>query len=154
MASTAVGSNHIHLQFHFGTAAHRISNPPARFYAKKSRKMPPKKPVKEEKILLGRPGNNLKSGIVRKKTLFNSSWIFAESCRRWGWQMLENQHYFKLSQNALWVTPPCVTLSEAPVRNILTCWCPEFSVRNDRPWRGSSHRTRCEIWLVVRPLQA
>jgi hypothetical protein len=28
--------------------------------------MPPKKPVKEEKILLGRPGNNLKSGIVWK----------------------------------------------------------------------------------------
>jgi obg-like ATPase 1 len=26
--------------------------------------MPPKKVVKEEKILLGRPGNNLKSGIV------------------------------------------------------------------------------------------
>jgi hypothetical protein len=31
-------------------------------YAKK--KMPPKKAAKEEKILLGRPGNNLKSGIV------------------------------------------------------------------------------------------
>jgi hypothetical protein len=27
--------------------------------------MPPKKQVVEEKILLGRPGNNLKSGIVR-----------------------------------------------------------------------------------------
>lgn len=26
--------------------------------------MAPKKPVKEEKILLGRPGNSLKSGIV------------------------------------------------------------------------------------------
>lgn len=26
--------------------------------------MPPKKAVKEEKIMLGRPGNNLKSGIV------------------------------------------------------------------------------------------
>lgn len=26
--------------------------------------MPPKKVVKEEKIPLGRPGNNLKSGIV------------------------------------------------------------------------------------------
>jgi obg-like ATPase 1 len=35
-----------------------------RTYAK-SRKMPPKKAVKEEKILLGRPGNNLKAGIVR-----------------------------------------------------------------------------------------
>lgn len=36
---------------------------PSRSYAK-ARKMPPKKAVKEEKILLGRPGNNLKSGIV------------------------------------------------------------------------------------------
>ncbi|KAK5091496.1 Obg-like ATPase [Lithohypha guttulata] len=39
--------------------------------------MPPKKAVKEEKILLGRPGNNLKSGIVGlanvgKSTLFQS----------------------------------------------------------------------------------
>jgi len=40
----------------FGATTHR------RFYAK--RKMPPKKVVKEEKIPLGRPGNNLKSGIV------------------------------------------------------------------------------------------
>lgn len=31
--------------------------------------MPPKKAVKEERILLGRPGNNLKSGIVRRKSL-------------------------------------------------------------------------------------
>ena len=31
---------------------------------KKKGKMAPKKQVKEEKILLGRPGNNLKSGIV------------------------------------------------------------------------------------------
>ncbi|RMZ90239.1 hypothetical protein DV736_g2507, partial [Chaetothyriales sp. CBS 134916] len=39
--------------------------------------MPPKKTVKEEKILLGRPGNNLKSGIVGlanvgKSTLFQA----------------------------------------------------------------------------------
>jgi hypothetical protein len=42
-----------------------IHSPPSsqrRSYAK--RKMPPKKAVKEEKVLLGRPGNNLKSGIV------------------------------------------------------------------------------------------
>ena len=31
----------------------------------KRNRMPPKKAVQEEKILLGRPGNNLKSGIVR-----------------------------------------------------------------------------------------
>lgn len=37
----------------------------SRGYAKrKSAKMPPKKQVEEKKILLGRPGNNLKSGIV------------------------------------------------------------------------------------------
>ena len=36
--------------------------------------MPPKKAVKEEKIILGRPGNSLKSGIVRelqRKLLFH-----------------------------------------------------------------------------------
>ncbi len=47
--------------------------------------MPPKKAVKEEKILLGRPGNNLKSGIVGlanvgKSTLFNAiSKVFSSS---------------------------------------------------------------------------
>jgi hypothetical protein len=40
-----------------------VSITATRYYAKKKR-MPPKKAVKEEKILLGRPGNNLKSGIV------------------------------------------------------------------------------------------
>jgi len=32
--------------------------------SKSGKRMPPKKAVKEEKILLGRPGNNLKSGIA------------------------------------------------------------------------------------------
>jgi obg-like ATPase 1 len=31
--------------------------------------MPPKKAVKEEKLLLGRPGNSLKSGIVSRSPL-------------------------------------------------------------------------------------
>lgn len=35
-----------------------------RTYASKKKKMPPKKEVKQEKVLLGRPGNSLKSGIV------------------------------------------------------------------------------------------
>lgn len=39
---------------------------PKRRYAKRRGKMPPKKQVEEKKILLGRPGNNLKSGIVSK----------------------------------------------------------------------------------------
>lgn len=41
---------------------------PSRHYAK-SRKMPPKKAVVEEKIPLGRPGNSLKSGIVSRNSL-------------------------------------------------------------------------------------
>jgi obg-like ATPase 1 len=42
-----------------------ITFSPVRTYASaKKQKMPPKKQVKEEKILLGRPGNSLKSGIV------------------------------------------------------------------------------------------
>ena len=37
----------------------------ARPYASKGKKkMAPKKEVKQEKVMLGRPGNNLKSGIV------------------------------------------------------------------------------------------
>jgi obg-like ATPase 1 len=57
----------------FCTTFHRCASAPAvrisintttvRTYAK-AKKMGPKKPVKEEKILLGRPGNSLKSGIV------------------------------------------------------------------------------------------
>ncbi|KAK2752819.1 hypothetical protein FQN55_005951 [Onygenales sp. PD_40] len=49
----------------------------SRTFASKKKKMGPKKQVKEEKILLGRPGNNLKSGIVGlanvgKSTLFQA----------------------------------------------------------------------------------
>ena len=48
------------------TAAYPVIYITSRSYAKgKNRKMAPKKQVQEEKILLGRPGNNLKSGIVR-----------------------------------------------------------------------------------------
>ena len=54
----------------FAPRAQHLQQPvlliPLRTYASKSKKkMPPKKAVKEEKILLGRPGNSLKSGIVR-----------------------------------------------------------------------------------------
>ena len=51
---------------------------PRRTYAKRAKpKMPPKKNAAEEKVLLGRPGNNLKSGIVGlanvgKSTLFQA----------------------------------------------------------------------------------
>jgi hypothetical protein len=53
-----------------------------RFYSskkKKSSKMPPKKAQVQEKVLLGRPGNNLKSGIVceqRPHPLFFLPWWF------------------------------------------------------------------------------
>ena len=40
-----------------------VSFATVRTYAK-HRRMPPKKQVAEKKVLLGRPGNNLKSGIV------------------------------------------------------------------------------------------
>ncbi|KAH3979793.1 hypothetical protein HBH98_173910 [Parastagonospora nodorum] len=55
-----------------------ISFTTVRTYASaKKKKMPPKKAVKEEKVLLGRPGNSLKSGIVGlanvgKSTLFQA----------------------------------------------------------------------------------
>jgi hypothetical protein len=55
-----------------------FNHTPSRSYAKaKKAKMPPKKAAVEEKIPLGRPGNNLKSGIVGlanvgKSTLFQA----------------------------------------------------------------------------------
>lgn len=53
-----------------GSAVKALARPshytqPLRTYASsKKKKMPPKKEVKQEKVLLGRPGNSLKSGIV------------------------------------------------------------------------------------------
>ncbi|EFE43636.1 hypothetical protein TRV_01598 [Trichophyton verrucosum HKI 0517] len=49
----------------------------SRGFASRKKKMAPKKPVKREKVLLGRPGNSLKSGIVGlanvgKSTLFQA----------------------------------------------------------------------------------
>jgi hypothetical protein len=66
----------------------------SRTYAKK--KMPPKKAAKEEKILLGRPGNNLKSGIVccSAVNLCQILTIFRSVLPTWG-----NPHSSKLSPN-------------------------------------------------------
>ncbi|KAF3481509.1 GTP-binding protein YchF [Arthroderma uncinatum] len=58
-----------------------LRSPPSlvttRGFASRKGKMAPKKPVKKEKVLLGRPGNSLKSGIVGlanvgKSTLFQA----------------------------------------------------------------------------------
>ena len=41
--------------------------------------MPPKKEVKQEKILLGRPGNSLKSGIVCTANMcVHCAWILGQ----------------------------------------------------------------------------
>jgi obg-like ATPase 1 len=53
----------------------RISLTTVRTYAKK--KMPPKKVVKEEKVLLGRPGNSLKSGIVSTRPISQAGITFS-----------------------------------------------------------------------------
>lgn len=60
-ASTAVGIRHFLQGLHTSRTSVFIA---VRTFASSRKKMPPKKAVKEEKILLGRPGNNLKSGIV------------------------------------------------------------------------------------------
>ena len=75
-----------------------------RGYAK--RKMPPKKAVKEDKILLGRPGNNLKSGIVcRGSNLVQKVRTEANMVTyRSAWQMSANLPFSKLLRNALWAT--------------------------------------------------
>ena len=67
-ASTA---SHLPAPFLSSFSSHKfffLSCPRSRTYASapKKKKMPPKKAVKEEKLLLGRPGNSLKSGIVRR----------------------------------------------------------------------------------------
>ena len=65
-AGPAFGAFHPCSRFRLSTSPHL---PPlfCRFYSskkKKSNKMPPKKQQVQEKVYLGRPGNNLKSGIV------------------------------------------------------------------------------------------
>jgi hypothetical protein len=83
-----------------------------RFYAsakqKRKGKMPPKKQVEEKKVLLGRPGNNLKSGIVCANP---SPWpptfqkIFLTRSRS-AWPMSASQPSSKPSPNVLWATLP------------------------------------------------
>ncbi|KAH8093713.1 P-loop containing nucleoside triphosphate hydrolase protein [Cristinia sonorae] len=51
------------------------SSPTAFAKQKPSRRMPPKKAVQEKKILLGRPGNNLKIGIVGVPNVGKSSFF-------------------------------------------------------------------------------
>lgn len=65
--------------------------------AKSGKRMPPKKAVKEEKILLGRPGNNLKSGIVCSSPIEN---LQLSNRIRSVLQTLESRHSSKLSPSA------------------------------------------------------
>lgn len=76
-----------------------------RTYAKK-KKMPPKKVVKEEKVYLGRPGNNLKSGIVCRAPVQRRKGQTLIGLPRSVWLMSESPHCFNPSPNVIWVTPP------------------------------------------------
>ena len=77
-----------------------------RTYAK-SKKMPPKKAVKEEKILLGRPGNSLKSGIVSRAVRAGCCHVLTLTvAARLGLRTWANRRCSRQSQNAVWVTRP------------------------------------------------
>ena len=89
------------------SSRHFLTSVQRRSYAK--RKMPPKKAVKEEKILLGRPGNNLKSGIVctdpdQAVSLKRHSTDFSKN--RLAWPMSASLHSSKRSRKALWAILP------------------------------------------------
>jgi len=80
-AGTAFTARHPCARFRLSTSPHL---PPlsCRFYSsrkKKSNKMPPKKAQVQEKVLLGRPGNNLKSGIVCEQCPHPFCVIFSHS---------------------------------------------------------------------------
>lgn len=72
--------------------------------------MPPKKAVKEEKIILGRPGNSLKSGIVRELDRIVNCVLDYNTNKliRLVWLMLVNRRSSKPSQSARLVTQPYV----------------------------------------------
>ena len=60
--------------------------------------MPPKKKEEEKKILLGRPGNNLKSGIVSRIRLSRYVFVGAElstlgwACKCWKIYIVSSHH--------------------------------------------------------------
>lgn len=79
---------------------------PLRTYASsKKKKMPPKKEVKQEKILLGRPGNSLKSGIVCTCSARTLRYITDISYRSVS-PMSASRHSSRHSPSVRWVTPP------------------------------------------------
>lgn len=96
-----------------------------RAYSSK-RKMGPKKEVKQEKLLLGRPGNNLKSGIVcANKCVLCASRVGTE-----------------LTWNSLagW-TRQCRKVDFLPSHHEMLSRQPgKFPLRHDRPRRSASDR--------------
>ena len=67
------------MMFFFLTGRHRVlvlfSQPNTRLFSSRRPKMPPKKPAVQEKILLGRPSNNLKIGVVGLPNVGKSSFF-------------------------------------------------------------------------------
>lgn len=62
--STSVSCRTLEASRHFSTSSNRHRS-----------RMPPKKKEEEKKVLLGRPGNSLKSGIVRRMPSPFSLWL-------------------------------------------------------------------------------
>ena len=91
----------------------------ARSYASapKKKKMPPKKAVVEEKLLLGRPGNSLKSGIVSESPvlLSTSSHMLTVNARS-ALPTLVNPRSSRPLPSARSVTPPTSPMPPSTLR--------------------------------------
>ena len=83
---------------------------PCRHYAK-SRKMPPKKVVQEEKIPLGRPGNSLTSGIVSFPAVHTTdhallTHVAGRPCKRWQIHSVPGHHKMLSGQPSCMMPAP------------------------------------------------
>lgn len=91
-------------------------------------KMPPKKSVSEPKLLLGRPGNNMKMGVVG---LPNVGYVLSNT----GWWMRQEIHLLQ-----------CI--------DTVCCCSWELSILHHRPRGVARRRPRCPIRLALRNVQA
>lgn len=111
--------------------------------AKHRKKMPPKKKEEEKKVLLGRPGNSLKSGIVRMKQLSTTPPSVLLILHHFSGRLSKCRQIdpFPSHHEMLIGQPSCESAVRHRTRQRLTLANTEFSVCYNRTRRSSCHRT-------------
>jgi len=144
------------LGIYWSTLSKPTSFQTTRCFASKKKKMPPKKQEAPVRIPLGRPGNNLKSGIVCRALDRNVSCSPEPQLTRLqvGLANVGKSTLFQaITKCSLGNPAVSRVIQDSPACSKCSC-ISELPIRDHRPRGGSCRRTRRAVRLALRAVQA